>query len=370
MSAAESRPPRALLACDFHLQYCTRLAAGLDRAGAEVTLLTRDHDLEFGGEAGAAAAFIAETVGPGVEVVSLAGRMRSPSGWRSALQLRRSLKRSAFDVVHLQESIGNDLRLLLATDPRRGRFAFTVHDPSRHPGDNDSARIEWQNRTLARRAGLVFVHGEALREELIELSAPKGPIVVVPHGIEAAEARPLPEHPSILFFGRISHYKGVDVLLDAMESVWSSLPEATLTVAGKGEIDPRPALSDPRVTVLAGHVPEEDVPRLISEATCVALPYRQASQSGVGSLVKPYARPLVVSDVGALPELVSDGSGLAVASEDPPALAEALVRVLSDSELAGRLGAAGAATAAREGSWDRVAELTLDAYREHLGVGC
>ena len=53
-----------------------------------------------------------------------------------------------------------------------------------------------------------------------------------PHGIEAAESRPLPERPSILFFGRISHYKGVDVLLDAMEAVWRAVPEATLTIAG------------------------------------------------------------------------------------------------------------------------------------------
>ena len=158
------------------------------------------------------------------------------------------------------------------------------------------------------------------------------------------------------------------MLLDAMEGVWRSVPEATLTVAGSGEIESRPALSDSRVTVRAGHIPDEDVPGLISDSTCVALPYRQASQSGVGSLVKPYARPLVVTDVGGLPELVADGSGVAVPPEDPGALAEALVEILSDADLASRLGAAGVATATKEGSWDRVAELTLAAYREHLGV--
>jgi glycosyltransferase involved in cell wall biosynthesis len=368
MNAPAAPAVRALLACDFHLQYCTRLAAGLGRAGADVSLLTRDHDLEFGGTAGAAAAFVRRTVGPEVAVRTLGGRVRSPTGWRRALRLRRELRGTAPDVVHLQESIGNDLRLLLAAAPPRGRYALTVHDPVRHPGDRDSAWIAWKGRALVRGAGLIFIHGEVLRDELIELADPRAPIVVVPHGIEAADPAPFPSRPSVLFFGRISHYKGVDVLLDAMEAVWRELPEATLTIAGAGEIERRPALSDPRVTVRQGHIPEEDVPGLISASTCVALPYRQASQSGVGSLVKPYSRPLVVTDVGGLPELVSDGSGLAVAPESPAALATALVSVLADREFAERLGAAGAATAAREGSWDRVAELTLAAYREHLGV--
>jgi glycosyltransferase involved in cell wall biosynthesis len=178
---------------------------------------------------------------------------------------------------------------------------------------------------------------------------------------------PLPEQPTVLFFGRMSHYKGLDVLLDAMQQVWRTLPEARLTVAGQGEIEPHPALEDGRVTLLAGHVPEADVADLIKAASCVALPYRQASQSGVGSRVKPYARPLVVSDVGGLPELVSDGSGIVVAPEDPTKLAEALVRVLSDRAFAEKLGAAGRETATREASWDVVAERTLEAYREHLG---
>jgi glycosyltransferase involved in cell wall biosynthesis len=73
----------------------------------------------------------------------------------------------------------------------------------------------------------------------------------------------------------------------------------------------------------------------------------------------------VVTDVGALPELVADGSGEVVAPEDPAALAAALVRVLATPGLAERLGGRAAAGAA-ESSWPRVAERTLEAYARHL----
>jgi glycosyltransferase involved in cell wall biosynthesis len=345
------------------------LAGGLARAGAEVTLLTRDHGLEFGGDSGAAAEFVRDAAGPTVRIEHLRGRPRSPRAWAEAIRLRRRLRGFDANVVHMQESIGTDPRLLFAAGVRRGRFAFTVHDPIRHPGDADVARVARVNRTLTRRAGLVFAHGEALRDEVVAATGTRAPIVVVPHGIDPGNETPLPATPAILFFGRISHYKGLDVLLDAMGRVWEALPGATLTVAGAGEIEAHPALADSRVTVHPGHVPDAEVPALFEASRCVALPYRQASQSGVGSLAKPYARPLVVAAVGGLPELVGDGSGLVVPPEDAGALAEALVSVLSDDALAARLGAAGVATASREGSWDDVAARTLAAYRRHLGVG-
>ncbi len=368
MNIDQQRAPRVLLACDFHLRYSAMLAGGLEGTGAAVTLLTRDHDLEFGGVAGAAKRVIGEAIGDSVVQLTVPGPARSVRGWREALRLRRGLRRFDPNVVHLQQAIGNDPRLLIAAAPPLRRFALTIHDPSPHPGDHVTWHHRASERGLIRAAGLIFVHGDALRAELIERFEPKAPVVVVPHGIQAGEPTPMPASPSVLFFGRISHYKGVDVLLDAMAEVWREVPDATLTIAGEGELESHPGLSDSRVTVRHGHIPDAEVPKLIEAATCVALPYRQASQSGVGSRVKPYARPLVVTAVGGLPELVADGSGLAVAPEDAGELGNALVTVLSNCELAERLGAAGAATARRDGSWETVAGLTLAAYREHLDV--
>jgi glycosyltransferase involved in cell wall biosynthesis len=360
-------PPRVLLACDFFLRYTAMLAGGMERAGAEVGLLNRDHDEEFGEVAGAAAEFVAGATSPALTRFVVPGRVRSRRGLGGALRARRGVRRFGPDFVHLQAGIGNDPRLVYASGARPRRFALTIHDPVRHPGEDVSRSASLGNRGLIRAAGLIFVHAAALRDELAEVARPRAPIVVIPHGVDPGEApRPLPERPSILFFGRLGYYKGIDVLLDSMNAVWEKLPQATLTVAGAGELADHPALGDSRVTVRVEHIPDDRVPDLFAAAGCVALPYRQASQSGVGSLAKRYGRPLVVSDVGGLPELVADGSGLTVPVEDPGALAESLVNVLADRALAERLGRAGSGTAAGGADWQSVAETTLEAYERHL----
>jgi glycosyltransferase involved in cell wall biosynthesis len=363
--SSPTAPRRVLLACDFFLRYSSMLAGGMASAGAEVALLTRDHDEEFGDLAGAAAEFV-EGAAPAARRIVVPGRVRSPRGLGAALGARRAVRRFAPEFVHLQAGIGNDPRLVFAAGARPRRFALTIHDPVRHPGEAVSRSATFGNRALLRAAGLIFVHAAALREELSAAARPRAPIVVVPHGIDAGEAPPLPARPAILFFGRLGYYKGLDVLLDAMAAVWEEQPRATLTIAGAGEPGDHPALADRRVTVHAEYVPDAAIPELFAAASCVALPYRQASQSGVGALAKRYGRPLVVSAVGGLPELVADDSGLAVPAEDPEALARALLRVLGDAGLAERLGRAGAATAARGADWGSVAATTLAAYEEHL----
>jgi len=366
VSAAERRPRRVLLACDFFLRYTSMLAGGIERAGAEAMLLGRDHDFEFGGRPGAAAEFVAAATSPALRRCVVSGRVRSPRGALDAVRARRSVRRFAPDFVHLQAGIGNDPRLVFAAGARPRRFALTIHDPVRHPGEDVSRSATVGNRALVRAAGLIFVHAAALRDELRDAMRPRAPIVVVPHGVDPGASEPLPGRPTILFFGRIGPYKGIDVLLDAMPEVWGRLPEAELTIAGEGELEDHPALADPRITVRAEHVPEAAVAGLFGAARCVALPYRQASQSGVGSLAKRFGRPLVVSSVGGLPELVADGSGLEVPPGDPRALADALVSVLDDPRLAESLGRAGAATANTGADWRQVGEMTLRAYEEHL----
>lgn len=370
MSGRDPSDLRVVLACDFLLRYTAMLAAALSRAGARVALLTRTHDLEFGGRPGAAAEFVRAAADEDVAHFALPGRPRSPAGWEQALRLRREVRRFAPGVVHLQESAITDPRLSFVAGARPRRYAVTFHDPTPHPGDPRSKRDWLLDRLLARGAGLIFVHSEALREELVATLRTRAPVVVVPHGVAIGEVAPTPKRPALLFFGRISAYKGLDVLLDAMGAVWQSVPEATLTIAGEGRLPDHAALRDARVAVRAGHVPDSQVPGLFAAASCVALPYRQASQSGVGALAKAHGRPLVVTDVGGLAELVSDGSGLLVPAEDPRRLAEALVSVLTEPELARRAAEAGVRSAEGEASWASVADRTLAAYREVLcGTG-
>jgi glycosyltransferase involved in cell wall biosynthesis len=362
-------PPRVLLGCDWFVRYAAGLAAGLADNGAAVTLLTRTHDGEFGAVAGAMRAHVAGRLGAGVPHLRLPGRVRDPRGLIDLARVLRAVGRLAPDVVHLQDSVVNDPRLLMAARARRGRYALTVHDLERHPGDPAMSRarlIAW--RACIQGAGLIFVHAEPLRERLLTEHRPRAAVVVVPHGVDVPLVRPLPAQPALLLFGRMSGYKGLDTLLDAMPLVWERLPEARLTVAGDGAIAPRPELGDPRVTVRNEFVPDAELPELFAAATCVVLPYREASQSGVAADAKRFGRALVVTGVGGLADAARDGAARVVPPADPRALAEAVLDVLRTPGLAERMGRAAAASGRGGSSWSHVGALTLDAYRRHLAV--
>jgi glycosyltransferase involved in cell wall biosynthesis len=361
------RPPSVLLVCEWYLRYTVGLATGLVDRGADVALMTRGHSGEFGADPAAMRDFVTGALGPGVPHVRIGGRVRDPRAVAAVLRARRTARRLAPDVVHVQDSLINDPRLFAAADARRRRYAITVHDVDVHPGD---PRMNVRKRrlfdALIRNAGLVFVHAEALREQVIARHAPAGAVVVVPHGSEAPERLPLPEWPSLLLFGRMSAYKGVDTLLDAMPLIWRRAPATRLTIAGKGRIAPHPALADERVTVRNEYVPDDDVPGLFGAATCVVLPYREASQSGVAALARRYGRGVVATAVGGLPDMARDGAALLVPPEDPAALAHAIGEIVHSPELASRMSREAAEAVRTSLAWPRVAELTLDAYERHL----
>ena len=360
----ESR--RVLHVCDFFMMYASSLAGAMAGHGHEVALLSRDHDLEFGGEAGAMRRYVSARGEALADHYVVPGRMRDGSALPEVRRTRRCVKAFAPEVVHFQESVGTDVRLLAASGIPWGRLALTVHDPSPHPGESWTLARRLVRRALVRGAGVIFVHSEVLKDALIAEERPAAPIVVIPHGVDAPDPQAFPDRPSLLFFGRIAtFYKGLDVLLDAMPRVWSRRPETTLTIAGSGELGHHPTLDDPRVSVINRHIADAEVPGLFRAATCCVLPYREASQSGVGSLAKSFGRPIVATNVGGLPELVGPDGGLVVAAGDVDALADGLLEVVDDRGRAERMGRAAIASTAAA-SWARVAQATIQAYDEHI----
>jgi glycosyltransferase involved in cell wall biosynthesis len=358
--------PRVLLACDWFVKYTVGLAGGLAGLGCEVALMTRDHDQEFGGEPGAMGAFVRAELGEEVRQLELGGRVSDPGRLGDLWRMRRDLRRWRPDFVHVQDSLANDPRLALAAGIPPRRYALTIHDPVPHPGDAVPPRTtHLARRLLRRRAGLVFVHSAELRAELEAVGGTRAPIEVVPHGVGAPDPAPMPARPALLFFGRMSHYKGLDVLLDAMPALWENDPELRLTIAGEGQVAEHPLLADPRVETRFEHIPEEALTDLFAAATCLVLPYRQASQSGVGSLAREHGRPVVATGVGGLPELITPDWGRLVPPEDPTALAAAIAEVIGTPGLAESMGRAGAESLG-ESDWSAVATKTLAAYRAHL----
>lgn len=261
-------------------------------------------------------------------------------------------------------------RLLLP----RAALALLAHEPRplvEQPGSDGLYRTDGALvRALAggyRVLDAAFVLGDEARRVLMLNWPIQAPVSVIPHGNEDLFADVAPPavdatRPTVLFFGTITAYKGLDDLLDAWPAVRAMVGEAELVIAGHvgadidGELLAARVEAMSGVTLRAGYVPMEQVADLFGAARVVALPYRRSSQSGVAHLAFTFGRPVVATAVGDIPAVVRDGrSGLLVEANDPDALADALVRVLLDGGLAGRLGAAGRADLDAGADWDQVA---------------
>jgi glycosyltransferase involved in cell wall biosynthesis len=159
------------------------------------------------------------------------------------------------------------------------------------------------------------------------------------------EPAPLPPRPVALFVGVLERYKAVDVLADAWRLAAPRVPDATLHVVGRGtlhEVPERLVAELPDQTRWTASLTTPEVARALDEATVLVLPSRS---EGLGRVVVEAfcrGRGVVGSRVGGIPDLVEDDvSGLLAPPGDAAALADALVRVLSDPALAQRLGAQG-----------------------------
>jgi glycosyltransferase involved in cell wall biosynthesis len=162
--------------------------------------------------------------------------------------------------------------------------------------------------------------------------------------------QPLPERPQALFVGVLERYKNVDGLADAWRTAAPRVPEARLRLVGSGTLRPvvERLLEDlPDQTSWDARLSQREVSAALDESTVLVLPSRSEGMGRV--IVEAFcrARPVVGSHVGGIPDLVADGvNGLLVEPGSPAELADAIVRVLTDGELAGRLAAAAHGSAA------------------------
>lgn len=347
---------RVLIACDWFLKYSVSQAAALRRAGVEVCVLCRSHLLEFDGSRTEREAVLAQL--NGAPVHALRGRVSSLSAVPQVLSLRRAVRAWRPDLVHAHDNTDPRLLAIASGFPR----VTTVHDPVPHPGHppldraNQLVRRRWISGSDA-----VVVHGESLVDELPDW-VPRARVAVLEHGA-AVRAQPLtpPERPSVLLFGRLEPYKGIDVLLSAMERVWKARPETRLVVAGRG---PEAALvpSHPQIELRAEYIPEAELDRLFGDATVSVLPYVQASGSGAGAYAVARGIPTIVSDVGALRAVALDSS-FVVPPGDDRALAESILDHLDHGE---ELRQAVLAFAQATVSWDACARESLRLYASVL----
>jgi glycosyltransferase involved in cell wall biosynthesis len=208
-------------------------------------------------------------------------------------------------------------------------------------------RVPWLARWILRRARLAIAASSFLAGEARALGARD--VRVVPTGVALPATVGEPEEPPhVLYVGRLSPEKGVEELVEAAHG----LP---LRIVGDGPL---------RVPTVGFVAPEELGP-WFERAAVVAAPSRREGYGVAAREAMAWGRPVVATSVGGLVDAVEDEvTGLLVPPRDPGALRRALERLLGDSELRARLGAAGRAKAERELSFHAATDALLEVYRE------
>jgi glycosyltransferase involved in cell wall biosynthesis len=277
-------------------------------------------------------------------------------------------------VLHVQEQADITSARVTAALSRWIPTVVTVHDPTPHTG-NDSEFLAKGNILHRDRiracADMFHVHGEFCRREFLAMDDSR-PIIQTFHGVmhvPSAAQLAQPEPDVILFFGRMEAYKGLDVLLDAMDRLNGLGRGYRLVLAGRGSELNRlkaRALATPGVTVVGRFLTPAEVVEQFQKATVAVLPYLDATQSGVAAAAIGNGRPIVSSSIGGLPDVILEGqNGLLAPAGNAGALAEALDRVLQNEDLRETL-TAGSRAAQDRLAWSVAAKVVLDGYRDQL----
>ena len=276
------------------------------------------------------------------------------------------------------------------------RIILTAHNVNAGVRD---ASDTWLNfltlRAQYRLADHIFVHTERMRDELLgSFGVPRTSVSVIRYGVnnavpttaltheEARQRLGIGSHErSILFFGNIAAYKGLEYLISAFERLVLEGGPYRLIIAGRAK-----EVSDPyvenlqrmlqretvreRAILRMEFIPDEEIELYFKAADVTVLPYTRIFQSGVLFLAYSFGLPVIATDVGSLREDVVEGrTGFISKPGNSDDLAQMIERYFASSlfaNLASHRPEIRQYVLERH-SWDTVSETTRNVYREVLG---
>lgn len=283
------------------------------------------------------------------------------------------IKREKPDVIHFQSTNlwGAFISLLLKM--MGYVIVTTIHDVKPHLGVRQFDENIALNIQL-RVSDCIIVHGKNAKEELIRQNKTKaGKIFIIPHGnytffTNYAEKN-IQETNSILFFGNILEYKGLEYLIKAEPLIAKEIPNVKITIAGKGAFYRYRKLINniTKFEIYNKFIPDEEVPFFFQRAKVIILPYIEGTQTGIIPIAYAFKKPVVVTNVGSISEFVYDGkTGLIVTPKDEKALATAIIKLLKDDQLRKQMGENAYKMMKEELSWDKITEKTIKVYKTAL----
>lgn len=310
------------------------------------------------------------------ESFDLPGNKRPWSTFKSMSRVISKIKKIDPDIVHIQGS-GHPYFWLHQGKISNIPVVDTIHDAEPHPGFGSFLQ-SYMRRKAVKNAQKWFIHGNSLKElyQRINPEIDEKDIVVIPKGHYGifknySDETQLERKNSVLFFGNITRYKGIMILIEASKTVIDEIPDVKFVIAGrvrakdKDDIDLSPYENHPNFELMNYRLSEKEVSDIYQSSGILVLPYIEASQSGVLSIGFGLGKAAIATRVGALPEIIEhEKTGILIEPNDPDALAEEIIRLLKNNELRKKLGQNALQYAHDNLSWETVADITLKKYKE------
>lgn len=237
-----------------------------------------------------------------------------------------------FDVVYFESLHLWNVYLFKKLKKRLG-IVHSIHDVIPHEGKL-SFFIKLFNKTIYKNSNYVLVRSKSAFDYCnSQKKIPHEKIVFLPLGRKWRDYYPLQNTKNVLFFGRVTKYKGLDNLMTICENCQN----INFLVVGKpiekDDVSQLNLLKQySNVTVHDRYVSEEEMIDFFHQSDCVILPYRSATQSGV--IVDSYSlsRPCIAFDVGGIQEQIVDGKTGFLVKGDNDAFKDRIVEFLSFSD--------------------------------------
>lgn len=266
----------------------------------------------------------------------------------------------------------------------RRRLLLTVHDVDSFAGHVMGKRLV--TRLIYRLADRVIVHNKVSMQELIAIGIQSKRISIIPHGNYLNCIKDMPSkamardrlgigHSAkvVLFFGQIKDTKGLDLLIESLPKVACEVPKVLLLIAGrpwKTDISSFELMIESlNVKALCrlhiGFVPDDEVATYYAATDVVALPYRRIYQSGVLLMAMSYSKPVIVSDLPGMTEIVTDrANGYVFMNSSSDDLARVLIRALNNEEERRLYSERALEYILDHHDWDRIGQHTASLYRD------
>ncbi len=280
-----------------------------------------------------------EAIDTGRGALGSLARAVNPFAW---IALRKLLHEADVDVCHIVSPHEWNPILALVVRSLGKPLIYTVHDPSPHIGAPLRMRIaHWISARLADALVVLTRNG---RRQLLAQGFRPNRVFVIPLGVFTSFVKQSQDRTKtenlLLFFGRIEPYKGLEVLLSAFSNIQAALPGWKLMIAGVGRLPGPPQLARiDSVEFVNRYVSDEEVAVMMRRARLVVLPYLEATQSAVVTTAYAFGKPVVVTRVGGLPDMVVQGkTGLVIPPNDSKALGRAMKSLAGDPVRLRRMG--------------------------------